>query len=218
MKKIITKSGVYISQKGHCGNCDLHKTTECVRDICGNEDIFKKVSIPNMAKPIVITEQDKRDAEKLFCDIKIPSEITEKTANALSDSLERVGRSAAMDFRVSQEYLQNLISGIWKVNVKSKTRYVTFQFEGREITLAGKNAGNKIEVGYSVYCDHIKDKRKNPTPKDPELSKKIALGRLEKSPIYSLNVSDEPHRFIDTALDVARTKILKGELIIKGIR
>ena len=74
----------------------------------------------------------------------------------------------------------------------------------------------KLDILFIV--DSVKDKRKSKKPKDTELSKKIALGRLNKSSFYSLTVSDEPHRFIDTALEVVKTKILKGELIIKGIR
>lgn len=115
--------------------------------------------------------------------------------------------------------IERLLKGTWKVNsVKSKTRYITFTFKNRLITLCGKNNGNKIEVGYSVYCDSVLDKRKKYEPENKELSKRIALGRLSKTPMFSMTVSEEAHRFVDTALDVVRTKILKGELIIKGIR
>lgn len=103
------------------------------------------------------------------------------------------------------------------ISFKQKTRYISFQFEGRTITLAGKNKWDKVEVGYSVYCDHMMDKRKSAIPK-PDLSEKIALGRLDKKPLYSVDISEETHRFIDATLHVAKAKILKGELIIKGIR
>lgn len=145
--------------------------------------------------------------------------ISEETANMMNDVMAMSKRNPiAFNIKFDKMLYQKLISGIWRLDTKSKTRHLTFEFHKRQITLVGKNIGNRISVGYSVYCDHVIDKRKNTTPKDAELSKQIALGRMEKKPCYSVEVSDEPHRFVDTALEVVKTKILKGEIIIKGIR
>lgn len=132
--------------------------------------------------------------------------------------IERVRDCARVDSTVELNWLQSAINGIWGVNAKQKTRYIEFEFRGRLITLAGRNTGRQISVGHSVYCDNVLSKKAPKEPKDKDLSRKIAVGRMKKSPIYAVNVSDNPHRFIDVALDVARTKILKGEIIIKGIR
>jgi hypothetical protein len=129
------------------------------------------------------------------------------------DSVDALGMSV---YFANRTKLEKLIKGKWKMEIKSKTKFITFFYKGRTVTLCGRNNGNKIEVGYSVYCDHLLDKRKTKTPKE-DLSNKIAEGRL-KNPIYTVNVDDSPANFILSALEVAKIKIRNGELIIKGIR
>ena len=59
-----------------------------------------------------------------------------------------VATNSEIQFRLESEALKAFMYP----EVKSKTRYLTFEFKDRQITLVGKNSGNKIETGYSVYC------------------------------------------------------------------
>lgn len=141
------------------------------------------------------------------------------TTGIFLDECGKFSENMLFGLKNENKLIDMLINGRWMDEpIKSKTRYLTFDFKGREIYLAGRNVGDEISVGYSVYCNHILDKNSPKTPKNAGLSKKIALGRLDKNPIYKVKVSDSTSFFIDSALQVVKSKIKNEELVIKGIR
>lgn len=93
---------------------------------------------------------------------------------------------------------------------KMKTKNLTFDLEGRKVTLVSiLREDKKIEVGYSVcYKDEF----------DENLGKKIAKGRAEKNPIYSISIVKDTPFFMKSTLELVKRKLIDGDIKIKGIK